>query len=637
MFVRGHAVRKLGLVTTLAVAGFPQLPADPAAIPNDNRAAAGRRNGDTLVLQLVAVKARWFILGDSNPAFSVAAFAEEGKRPSVPGPLLRVHAGTVVHAIVRNSLPDTLIVRGLGNRGIPDSLVVVPGESGEARFTATRVGTFHYWAVTSGARRLLAPAMQASNGLSRAGFDSQLAGAFIVDPPGYVVNDRVFVITELADQERSRLGDPNRGRHGTPPREFTALNGRSWPFTERLRFAVGDTVRWRIVNASLQPHPMHLHGFYFRVDSRATPRIDSVFTPDQQRMAVTETVITGGAMSIIWSPDRPGGWIFHCHLTQHAVKLPPVDQPDSVQYPSTHQHGDPDQHVLGGMNGLVLGMTVTAPSPGPDTWRPARRLRLFVQSDSTPADSMRRFGFVLQEGAEPRRDSVRYPGSVLVLQRGQPTSIEVINRMAEPTAVHWHGIELESYYDGAVGWSGAPTRTAPAIQPGGSFEVRITPKRAGTFMYHTHFDELRQQYGGLVGALIVLEPGERWDPARDLVFVLSDGVPRRIYVNGSLEPPPIDLRVGTMYRIRFADIAVDRPGLQIRLFRPDSSLVSWQPIARDGFELPASESTPRPAATNVPSGVTADFSFTPDAAGDLELRFLPGQGVVRFRVSPRSR
>ena len=31
-------------------------------------------------------------------------------------------------------------------------------------------------------------------------------------------------------------------------------------------------------------------------------------------------------------------------------------------------------------------------------------------------------------------------------------------------------------------------------------------------MYHTHFDEFRQQYGGLVGALVVLEPGEQWDP-----------------------------------------------------------------------------------------------------------------------------
>jgi FtsP/CotA-like multicopper oxidase with cupredoxin domain len=54
---------------------------------------------------------------------------------------------------------------------------------------------------------------------------------------------------------------------------------------------------------------------------------------------------------------------------------------------------------------------------------------------------------------------------VLVLTRGEPTAIEVVNRSGEPTAVHWHGIELESYYDGVAGWSGTPGRTAPRFDP----------------------------------------------------------------------------------------------------------------------------------------------------------------------------
>ena len=44
-----------------------------------------------------------------------------------------------------------------------------------------------------------------------------------------------------------------RDRRGTPTRVFTALNGRSWPHTERLGYAVGDSVRWRLVNASATP------------------------------------------------------------------------------------------------------------------------------------------------------------------------------------------------------------------------------------------------------------------------------------------------------------------------------------------------------------------------------------------------
>ena len=30
---------------------------------------------------------------------------------------------------------------------------------------------------------------------------------------------------------------------------------------------MGDSVRWRWINASPAPHPMHLHGFYFDVGS----------------------------------------------------------------------------------------------------------------------------------------------------------------------------------------------------------------------------------------------------------------------------------------------------------------------------------------------------------------------------------
>jgi FtsP/CotA-like multicopper oxidase with cupredoxin domain len=266
-------------------------------------------------------------------------------------------------------------------------------------------------------------------------------------------------------------------------------------------------------------------------------------------------------------------------------------------------------------------------------------MRLFVQSDSVAGDSARRFGYVLQRGAEPRRDSVEIPGPVLLLTRGEPTSIEVINRTAEPTSVHWHAIELESYYDGAVGWSRNSTRTEPAIRPDSSFEVHITPKRAGTFMYHTHFDELRQQIGGLVGALIVLEPGETWDPSRDLLFVISDDDKGGLLINGSASPPPGDLRVGTTYRIRVADIAAFRQNLFVRIMR-DSSTVVWRPVARDGFTLPTAQTALRPSSARVSSGQTADFQFIPENEGELKLQIAVTtrtagfqiQGVVRFRV-----
>src|SRR5260370_18424365 len=150
------------------------------------------------------------------------------------------------------------------------------------------------------------------------------------------------------------------------------------------------------------------------------------------------------------------------------------------------------------MNGLVLGITVSGKAGPAVPWRAAKLLRLFVQSDSAPGESVGRFGYVLQRGTAPRRDSVETPGPVLVLTRGEPTSIAVINRLTEPTAVHWHGIEIESYYDGVVGWSGLAPMTEPAIRPESTFEVHITPKRAGTFMFQPHSNELTHQFAALV-------------------------------------------------------------------------------------------------------------------------------------------
>jgi len=347
--------------------------------------------GDTLVLTLTVTPADWHIDGDSHPAFQVLAFAEEGKPPTIPGPLIRVRIGTPIRVHLRNPLDDTLIVMGLNERGAAlDSLVVLPAATVDVGFVARHPGTYLYWAISAKVHRmqlLSAP----PDGMYRRGFDSQLAGAIVVDALGPVPEDRVFVITQIGDRDLGAGAPGAQDRHGTPTRQFQALNGRAWPYSERLHHSLGDSIRWRIVNASQESHPMHLHGFYFRVDAHGAPRLDadSVYAPEQRRMVVTETVISRHTATIVWSPDRPGGWLFHCHITSHAVKGQPIDQRNVVAFPSAHHEGDGDQHALTGMSGLVLGITVTGSAPAPNARRPARRLRLFVQSDSAPGDPAR--------------------------------------------------------------------------------------------------------------------------------------------------------------------------------------------------------------------------------------------------------
>jgi manganese oxidase len=581
-----------------------QLQADrlPQAVANTNRVRAGRTFGDTLVLRLVVSRVVWKLDGDSDPGLPMLAFAEEGGPPQIPGPLIRVSAGTVIDVSVRNPLErDTLVVHGLSALANADPLVAAPGTTATTQFVAATPGTYFYWGTTRRASLR-----------DRYGDDSKLSAAFVVDPVGTSPppDERIFVLTEHG----FRLSEVP----GIKAPLYTGVNGKSWPHTERLTYSLGDSIRWRVINVSSSPHPMHLHGAYFRIDAKGGGGADTLYPAARRRMAATERLLPGETMQLTWSPEQPGGWLFHCHAVLHVAPHPPIG---GVAPTATH-HGDPHQHTFEGMSGLVMGVYV---EPPPGYTAPVvaeqRRIRLLVQSDSSGSNTRRRFAYVLQEGSRmPPADSLPVPGPTLVLTRGEPTVIEVVNRAPEHTSVHWHGIELESFFDGVVGVGGFKGRTTPAIAPGRSFEARITPRRAGTFMYHTHFSEVRQYLGGLTGAFIVLEPGQRFDSDRDRVFLIGDPPQggARNTINGQEKPEFPELRVGTTYRFRFMNIAVGRPATRVILSR-DGLPARWRAIAKDGWTLDSARATIRPSVTAVGSGETADFEFTPDQPGDLTL------------------
>ena len=219
-------------------------------VANDNRSPGGTLRHGVLTLRLDVCRGRWFPEADTGPSELVLAFAEAGHRPQIPGPLIRVPSGTLIRAFVRNPLRDsTLVLHGFHTRpGLAvDTIQVGPGATREVRFTAGEPGTFFYWGSTADK-----PLEE------RKGGDSQLYGALVVDPPGAspIAPDRVFAIGVWA-APRDTLGPKP-----WVPRDMMVINGRSWPYTERLTFTVGDTVRWRWINATADAHTMHLHGFY---------------------------------------------------------------------------------------------------------------------------------------------------------------------------------------------------------------------------------------------------------------------------------------------------------------------------------------------------------------------------------------
>lgn len=99
---------------------------------------------------------------------------------------------------------------------------------------------------------------------------------------------------------------------------------------------LGDTEVWRIVNNTDFSHPFHLHGYFFQVldEARVLEWKDTVNVPTKSELKVA-----------VRFDDRPGAWMFHCHILDHAeagmmghlvVRHPGAPLP--AVPPAVHQH-----------------------------------------------------------------------------------------------------------------------------------------------------------------------------------------------------------------------------------------------------------------------------------------------------------
>ena len=584
--------------------------ATDSVVPNDNRRTSGKLRDGVLHVTLTAQTARWRPDLNVDSMVTVQAFAGDDGIATIPGPLIRATVGTEIRITLRNTLTDSaLIVRGLrpGSAGANDTVQLNPGATREITFRPAQPGTYMYWGSRS--TRALG---------ARWGRDGQLTGAIVIDPAGVKPDprERIFVIT-LIDFDSTFAARP-------PTKEDiweVAVNGRSWPHTEKLRATIGDTVRWRWINGSHRLHPMHLHGFHFRVRSLGIWHTDSVFAPAMQFDAVTQTVVPGRSFAMEWVPTRPGNWLVHCHMAGHISPYPV--RPESAR---AHDGHDPSKHAQQAMAGLVMGISVDdkrglgqRAAELDARVQPAQHFRL-IAGQRGPAATWVPRGFVLQRDADPAPDSIEVPGAPLILHRGERTSITVVNRLSEFTAVHWHGMELQGQFDGVSGWSGFGKLTAPLMAPGDSFTVAFTPPRAGTFIYHTHMDEAQQLGNGMYGPLIVLEPGERFDQSTDhpiLIGLVVVGDRHVTAINGRQRPDTMELLAGRTHRFRVINIGANNP-LFVSLDSASGG-ERWRIVAKDGASLPPKRIREHAAPQQMGVGEAMDFLWDPSSAGTAAL------------------
>jgi FtsP/CotA-like multicopper oxidase with cupredoxin domain len=341
-------------------------------------------------------------------------------------------------------------------------------------------------------------------------------------------------------------------------------------------------------------------------------------------------------MRLSWVPEKEGNWLFHCHLQDHIM-------PQSFlrEQPEDHAVMSLEKHAHEGMGGLIMGIHVTRDKKfkWPEIRKtPERELTLMVgEQPVNEVHNLNGKGFQLLEKGITISNQYMIPGPPIILTKDQPVSIKIINTMKEPTTIHWHGLEIESYFDGAAGWGTDGKKLAPLINPGDSFTVHLTPPRAGTFIYHTHMHD-QQLLDGLYGALIVLGPGEKYDPATDKIILISQGgsnmsftkdwtesfTNTKYLLNGSPDPEPINLKKGSRYRLRVISIPAQEGiyftsremGLYISLFS-DNKPVKWKLLDIDGMngsgnlhEIVVAD------RLRAGPGTTKDFEFIPDKPGD---------------------
>lgn len=98
---------------------------------------------------------------------------------------------------------------------------------------------------------------------------------------------------------------------------FSLRRGVDWKINEEAHHMddpvpVGELQVWEILNQTGMDHPVHLHGFFFQVlEVNGEP-------PPFLSWEDTVNVPVKGRAKIAWvADDRPGSWMYHCHILEH--------------------------------------------------------------------------------------------------------------------------------------------------------------------------------------------------------------------------------------------------------------------------------------------------------------------------------
>ncbi|MGE3740773.1 MAG: multicopper oxidase family protein [Geminicoccaceae bacterium] len=223
------------------------------------------------------------------------------------GPTIEAVEGDRVRIFVTNRLPEhttihwhgILLPSGMDGVGGLTQTQIQPGETYAYEFALKKSGTFMYHPHAD-------EMVQMGMGMM---------GLFIVHPkdPSFRPVDRDFGFVMANYEVKPGTWVPDT----SVMLEFNtwAWNSRVFPGIDPIVVRKGDRVRIRIGNLTMTNHPIHLHGYDFRVTGT-----DGGWVPESAQWPEVSADIPVGAMRCIeFTADEEGDWAFHCHKSHHTM------------------------------------------------------------------------------------------------------------------------------------------------------------------------------------------------------------------------------------------------------------------------------------------------------------------------------
>ena len=240
-----------------------------------------------------------------------------GYNGMTPGPTIEAVEGDRVRILVTNRLPEhttihwhgIVLPNGMDGVGGLTQPHIKSGETFVYEFTLRQHGTYMYHPHAD-------ETVQMAMGMM---------GFLVIHPQRRaqpIDRDFAVFLAEWYVEPGSFTPNPNIM---TDFNTFT-FNGRAYPGTSPLVIRKDQRVRIRLANLSMDSHPIHIHGHYFRVvetDGGQLP--DTAYWPE-----TTMNVPPGTCRVVEFIADNPGDWPFHCHKAHHAMNVMDHDIPNII-------------------------------------------------------------------------------------------------------------------------------------------------------------------------------------------------------------------------------------------------------------------------------------------------------------------